>query len=256
MLRLHHSDPLRTGEQVILSKDSAHHLIHVMRAKVDDTFIIFNASGEFEANILSVDKKNVSAKITQQRSCQTESPCKITLIQAITRRERMDYSIQKATELGVTCIQPVLSEHCVVKLDAKKAQQRLHHWQGIAQHASEQSGRLLIPEIKPVLRWSEAIDQEHDNKDSLKLIFALIAARPLADIQLNDTQSNDTQQKTQHISIAVGPVGGFSESEVQLAQAQGFHAIKLGPRILRAETATTAALTAVQMLWGDLNVGA
>ena len=243
MLRLHYPEPLSTGLDISLSKDSAHHLIHVMRAKVEDKFIVFNKTGEFLARIIEINKKSVIANVFEQSICNTESDCNITLIQAVTRRERMDYSIQKATELGVNCIQPVLTEHCVVKLDASKSQKRIAHWQGIAQHASEQSGRLVIPIINPILTFKEALENLPEADDQLYLIFALSASQPLCNIQ----------KKSKNITLALGPVGGFSEKEVLLAQTKGFQAIKLGPRILRAETATTAALTAIQMRWGDMN---
>lgn len=243
MLRLYYPDELAPNSEVLLNNESAHHLVHVMRAKVDDDFIMFNEAGEFNASISSIAKKNVNALIGSQRACHTESDCNITLLQTVTRRERMDHSIQKATELGVTCIQPILTDHCVVKLDAKKSVQKVAHWQGIAQHASEQSGRLKIPLIKPVLKMEQALREIPDSENHLKLIFALIASSPLKHIQ-NDSKN---------IYVALGPVGGFSEKEVLHAQASGFQGIKLGPRILRAETATVAALTAIQMLWGDLN---
>jgi len=242
MLRLHHPDTLHSGDQLILAPESGHHLVQVMRAKVGDSFIIFNRSGEFDACIESINKKQVIAIIGQERACNAEPDIHITLLQAVTRRERMDYSIQKATELGVSCIQPVLTEHCVVKLNEKKSRQRLVHWQGIARHASEQSGRLSIPEIKPVLGIQQALNTVPQD-DSLKLLFTLAASQPLAGID-NDAKN---------IYLALGPVGGFSQQEIDWATEKGFNGIKLGPRILRAETATVAALTAIQLLWGDLN---
>lgn len=244
MLRLHHPDFIKAGSEIVIGKQAAHHLLNVMRTKINDSFILFNASGEFKALLISIDKKIATVKVQEKLVSDTESPCKITLFQAVTRRERMDYSIQKATELGVHCIQPVITEHCVVKLDEKKSRQRLKHWQGIAQHATEQSGRLVIPEIKPIMKWPVALENSPQDKKVLKLIFTLYAAKPLAMID----------QNADCIHLALGPVGGFSENEVSLALSHDFHPIKLGPRVLRAETATTAALTAVQMLWGDLNL--
>jgi len=242
MLRLHHVQTLESNTLVELSPEASHHLVQVMRVKIDSEFRIFNQSGEFIAHLKTLRGKIAVAKIGQKIETNTESNCKLTLLQAVTRRERMDYSIQKATELGVNIIQPVMTQHCVVKLDSKKSQKRLHHWQGIAQHAAEQSGRLIIPTIKPVLKWTEAIDTLA-NENYLKLIFALAASKPLHAIENQATR----------ICLAIGPVGGFSESEVNSAINKNFQAIKLGPRILRSETATTAALTAIQMRWGDLN---
>lgn len=248
MLRLHYADNLNIESEVNLPPEASHHLVNVMRAKVDDEFIIFNESGEFIARILRIDKKTTTIIIVSQRECKTESACNITLLQALTRRERMDYSIQKATELGVQIIQPVITEHCVVKLDQKRSLQRIKHWQGIAQHASEQSGRLKIPEIKPILKLDVTLQSLSQNNTDLKLIFALAASQPLSAIK-HETAKDEKKD----IYLALGPAGGFSVREVSLAQECGFKSIKLGPRILRAETATTAALTAIQLRWGDLD---
>ncbi|MBT8142965.1 MAG: 16S rRNA (uracil(1498)-N(3))-methyltransferase [Gammaproteobacteria bacterium] len=249
MIRLHFSGKLTPNSPVLLDADASHHLARVMRAKVGDHCVVFNSEAEYLATIQSISGKSVEVLIQQQRVNNNESTLAITLLQAVTRRERMDYSIQKATELGVSTIQPVLTQHCVVKLDAGKSEKRIKHWQGIARHATEQSGRLMVPGINPVLPWQAALNAATVLNCDLKMIFALQASRPLSDLQTSIKNS----QSPSHICLALGPVGGFSEHEVQLAKDQGFTSIKLGPRILRAETATTAALTAVQMLWGDLN---
>jgi len=242
MLRIHHSEALQENTTINLSAIASHHVINVMRLKVNSNLNVFNASGEFTAIIISITNKIAQVKVNEKLNTSTESNCEITLLQAITRRERMDYSIQKATEMGVACIQPVLTKHCVVKLNEKKSQQRINHWKGIALHASEQSGRLSVPIIKPILTWDNAL-QEHSDTDTLKLIFALAASKPLKSIE----------RQTSKVLLALGPVGGFSQHEVKSAVENEYQAIKLGPRILRAETATTAALTAIQMRWGDLN---
>ena len=242
MLRVYHSGHLEKNTSIDLSPEASHHVLNVMRLKIDSKLRVFNALGEYTATLSSFTKKIASVELTEKLDTYTESDCKITLLQAVTRRERMDYSIQKATEMGVTCIQPVLTQHCVVKLNSKKSEQRIAHWKGIALHASEQSGRLCVPEIKPILTWNEAL-AEHQNSQSLKLIFALAASQALREID----------SETKNILLALGPVGGFSQQELDKALGNNFTAIKLGPRILRAETATTAALTAIQMRWGDLN---
>lgn len=242
MLRVHHSGQLESNINLDLSPEASHHVLNVMRLKIDAKLKIFNASGEFSAHLQSVTNKIAHVSLGDKLDINTESNCEITLLQAVTRRERMDYSIQKATEMGVSCIQPVLTQHCVVKLNSKKSLQRIEHWKGIALHATEQSGRLIIPEIKPILSWNEALD-EYSQLDSLKLIFALAASKPLSKIKSD----------TKNILLALGPVGGFSQKELETALNKGFEPIKLGPRILRAETATTAALTAIQMRWGDLD---
>jgi len=242
MIRLHHAGKLKINTAVTLSKEASHRLVHVMRLKTGSQFSLFNSDGEFIVVLKKIDKKIAIGQIIESVKSETESFCKITLLQAVTRRERMDFSIQKATELGVSIIQPVITQHCVVKLDTKKIIKRMQHWKDIAQHATEQSGRLLIPEIKPVISWGEAV-QNTLKIDSLNLIFTLAAAKPLSQLQKSSKQ----------VTLAIGPVGGFSDQEIALAINNNFQGIKLGPRILRSETATTAALTAIQMRWGDLD---
>ncbi len=242
MLRIHHSGHLQKNTNVDLSSEASHHVLNVMRLKIDAEFRIFNASGEFHARLQAISNKIANVNVGEMLGSNPESDCEITLLQAITRRERMDYSIQKATEMGVTTIQPVLTQHCVVKLNQKKSLQRIEHWKGIALHAAEQSGRLKIPEIKPILTWSNALIEYNETK-ALKLIFALAASKPL----------NQIASDSKNILLALGPVGGFSVAEFDQAVSKDYKAIKLGPRILRAETATTAALTAIQMRWGDLD---
>ena len=243
MLRVYHSGFLQKNTIIELSPEASHHVLNVMRLKVDSNLRVFNVSGEYMAILSSNTKKIASLTLGEKLNITTESDCEITLLQAVTRRERMDYSIQKATEMGVSCIQPVLTQHCVVKLNEKKAQQRIEHWNGIALHATEQSGRLKVPEIKSILSWDAAL-AEYTSSKYLKLIFALAASKALSEIEVS----------SKNILLALGPVGGFSTQELEKALAKDYRAIKLGPRILRAETATTAALTAIQMRWGDLDI--
>ena len=240
MTRVYHAEKIEPGKLVKLDEFASHHLSRVMRNKAGDKVNVFNISGEYYGLIEAIGKKHVSVLIKEKLDVQTESPLHTTVIQAVTRRERMDYSIQKATELGINVIQPVFSEHCVVKLDEKRSQQRRKHWEGIARHAAEQSGRLSIPEIRPIRTFTEAINL---CEAELKLIFALHASQPLACLEHDSVTS---------LCYAIGPVGGFSDKEVDAAVTQNFNSIKFGPRILRAETATAAMLTAVQMRWGDL----
>jgi len=241
MTRVFYSGSLDLGLTYTLDEFASRHISQVLRCKIGNNVKVFNQSSEFLAEITSVAKHSVEIKTLKSLITRTESPLKIHLLQAVTRGERMDYSIQKATELGVTSIQPILTQHCVVKLDERKAGKRLAHWNGIARHATEQSGRLSIPDIHPILDFKEAIS--HKLSD-VHLIFALVSQSSLKSIKESNPSS---------VCIALGPVGGFSENEVTLALESGYQSIKLGPRILRAETATVAALTAMQMLWGDLN---
>ncbi len=242
MLRVYHSGQLQENINLDLSPETSHHVLKVMRLRIEAELRVFNATGEYFAHLKSVSKNIAQVNLGKRIEVNTESDCEITLLQAITRRERMDYSIQKATEMGVSCIQPVLTQHCVVKLNQKKSLQRVEHWKGICKHATEQSGRLKIPQIRPILSWDDAL-LEYGNTKALKLIFALAASKPL----------NKIESDNKNIILALGPVGGFSDNELQKAMLNHYQAVKLGPRILRAETATTAALTAIQIRWGDLD---
>lgn len=241
MTRVFHSELLTLNQEIELDDFAAQHLARVMRIKAGDKVNVFNSTGEYISEIVQASKKTVRALLIEKLDIHSESPLHTTLLQAVTRRERMDFSIQKATELGVNVIQPILTEHCVVKLDTKKAQQKLKHWQGIARHATEQSGRLSIPEIRPVCGFNESLKIDNN---SLKLIFALSASKPLSELAMTAIKS---------AIIAIGPVGGFSLAEVTTASQHDFQNIKFGPRTLRSETATVAALTALQMRWGDLS---
>ncbi len=239
MTRVYHSESLTLHQEIELDNFASQHLSRVMRVKLGDEVKVFNASGEFIGEVAAQNKNTVRVLLKRKLETHTESQLQTTLIQAVTRRERMDYSIQKATELGVSYIQPVLSEHCVVKLDEKKAAQKIKHWQGIARHASEQCGRLSIPEIHPVCTLPDALI----NSDAdLKFMFAL---------QASEAFSKLSGPVPESVCVAVGPVGGFSQREVGFSLDSGFKSTRLGPRVLRSETATAAILTAVQMRWGD-----
>jgi len=242
MTRVYHSEPLNLNQEIQLDDFAAQHLSRVMRVKIGDGVRVFNQGGEFQASVSQIHKNEVFVTTTKRLEVNTESLLSTVLLQAVTRRERMDFAIQKATELGVNVIQPIMTQHCVVKLDASKESKKLRHWQGIARHASEQSGRLQIPQILPILSYKEALESIQ-NESTLKLIFALTQANNLCEIAV---------EQFQKVAFCIGPVGGFSPEEVTLAIDKNFQSVKLGPRVLRSETASVAALTAIQLLWGDL----
>ncbi len=209
--------------------------------RADDAFILFNGEGHaWQARLVSVSKRNAAAKIETSLADNPESPLPVHLGLGISKGERMDYAIQKAVELGVTEITPLFTRYSMVKLDDKRKNKRHQHWQGIIIGACEQCGRNQLPLLHPAQdnsTWLTMIDTDK------KLLLD-----PLATQKLNEINS-----QPHSISLYIGPEGGLSEDEIDAAKQAGFTGIRLGPRILRTETAVVAALTAVQFTWGDLN---
>ena len=240
--RLFVSGALINGAEIELTGDRARYLGRVLRARVGDSLSVFNGEGpEWPARIQSMGKNRVVLELGDSIDASTESSLKIHLVQGISRGERMDFVVQKATELGVKRITPVLTEYGVVKLNDDRAEKRRLHWQGIAESACEQSGRTRPPLIDAPIRLKNWFGDKPERVDT-ELILAPRAAVPLAGIVAPKTK----------ICILIGPEGGFSDNEYDDANAAGFKAVSLGPRILRTETAAPAALAVMQSLWGDL----
>ncbi len=240
--RLYVSMPLAEGEQINLDEESAHYVRSVLRLKKDHDMVLFNGSGgEHFSTLTEVSRKTVSLVIKQWHDRNNESPLHIILGLGIARGDRMDFAVQKAVELGVNRITPLLTERCVVQFKGEKKPQRLIHWQKIVQHACEQSGRTLLPELIEIARLQDWLDKQH----GLKVFLDPYAQTSLADLK--------PQQMT--VTLLTGPEGGFSDQERDMAKAAGFIPVRLGKRILRTETASLSALSAVQMLWGDFGGG-
>lgn len=229
------------GSEIELDEHACKHLIQVLRLRPGDAFILFNGQGQaWQARLKTADKRHACATVLEALSSHPESPLAIHLGLGISRGERMDYAIQKAVELGVSEITPLFTRYSMVKLDPARQQKRLEHWQSIIISACEQCGRNRLPVIHPVADndvWLTAIDTD------LKLSLAPTANQTLRDIHAQPAS----------ISLYIGPEGGLSEAEIKQAGQQGFQGIRLGPRILRTETAVVAALSAVQLKWGDLS---
>ena len=240
MARIYVEHEIVVGGEFDLSAEAAHHIRSVLRLVQDAELILFNGNGgEYEARLTQVTRGVVRVTATSHRDAHTESPLELTLVQSISRGERMDYTIQKAVELGIQRIVPVVSQRTVVRLDPKRADKRLSHWRGIARHAAEQSGRTRVPElcaITPLEQWLIERDVAHR--------FLL---NPLAHLGLAAQTPS-----TPAITIIAGPEGGFETSEVEALEATGAVSVHLGPRTLRTETAAVSALSIVQALWGDL----
>lgn len=205
-----------------------------------DAVSLFNGDGrDYSGVIYEVQRQGLFVRINGSELNGNESPLKITLVQAISRGERMDYSLQKATELGVFCIQPVTSHRVEVRLDKKRQAKRLAHWQAVVISACEQSGRAVVPEVKAPLslrEWLAVADA------SQRLVLD-----PLAEIGMSSVPVTGNA-----VSVLVGPEGGFTGKELDDVKTMGITAVSLGPRVLRTETAGPAAIAVLQAAVGDL----
>ncbi|CAI8953571.1 16S rRNA (uracil(1498)-N(3))-methyltransferase [Pseudomonas chlororaphis] len=228
--------PLSLGEHE-LPEAQAHYIGRVLRMAEGDALQLFDGSGnEFRGTLLEVGKKRVVVRLDESFAGQVESPLQIHLGQGLSRGERMDWAIQKATELGVNEITPIFSERCEVRLKDERADKRLAHWRQVAVSACEQCGRSRVPVIHPPMLLADWIKQ---TQADLKLVLHPVA-EPLV-----------SHAKPATLAFLIGPEGGLSDTEVDQAQDAGFLPARLGPRVLRTETAPVVALTVAQQLWGD-----
>jgi 16S rRNA (uracil1498-N3)-methyltransferase len=237
--RIYYPAELTVNTPVVLNKMASHHLIRVLRMKAGAGIKVFNNSAyEYDCVLLDENQKATSIRIDAMTECHTESPLRIHLLQGVSRGDRMDLSIQKATELGLAKITPVICARTNISLDPDRARKKLEHWQQIIVSACEQSGRSRLTELGDICDLGSTL---HQTSAALKLVLD-----PKADTSLRRiaTQSD--------IVLLIGPEGGLSESEIELAKLNGFTSIALGPRILRTETAGIACIAALQTLWGDL----
>ncbi|STR45778.1 16S rRNA (uracil(1498)-N(3))-methyltransferase [Iodobacter fluviatilis] len=230
--------PLATGLGFNLPESVARH-VQVLRLQPDDNIILFNGQGgEYAARVTEMGKRHVSVEVLAWDEQDRESPLKLTLLQAISASDRMDYTIQKASELGVSQIQPIISEYCQQRLSGERAEKRLAHWQAIAVSAAEQCGRTRVPTILPILKFEQALAQNAE----LKLLLSPIGA--IRQEQLPATAASAT--------VLIGPEGGFSTQEESLAIAAGYTPLMLGPRIFRTETVAPVIAALLQSKYGDL----
>lgn len=240
--RIFQAVSLSVGTTIQLDEPASHHLARVLRAKVTDNVIIFNGEGgEYQGVITQITKKNVAVQIEHLSSCSRESPLDLWLVQGISRGEKMDYTIQKAVELGAKKIIPVFTERCTVKLDQERREKRWQHWQSIMISACEQCGRTEIPTLDMPVSLSDWLKE----KCEIEMAFVLT---PLAETKLKEI----TIQPSQRTVLLIGPEGGLTEAEIDSARQKGFRSLSLGPRVLRTETAAVAALTALQSFFGDM----
>lgn len=225
-------------QEIILDTNVSNHLLQVLRLKVNDPLKIFNDSGgEFSAIITAINKHHATVLIKEFVQCNRESPLQIHLGQGISRGEKMDFTIQKAVELGVNTITPLFTEHCNVKLKNERLENRLRHWHGVAISAAEQSGRCYVSKILP----TQTLGDWFTTTTSLCLVLDHRATNNLSDIK----------ERPSSATLLIGPEGGLSDKEIIFAKQNNFLPVKLGPRILRTETAALAAISVLQAKWGD-----
>ena len=238
MPRFYLPAPLALQTTFSLPENIVRH-IHVLRLNTGDSITLFNGTGnDFDATLQAIGKRHAQCHITAQRQPENESPLAITLVQAISSGDRMDFTLQKSVELGVRAIQPIISERCVVRLSGERADKRVQRWQDIAIAACEQSGRSIVPTVLPIVSFSDYLRQM---PPELHLMMSLRHATPLRHIA----------PAPQQLRLMIGPEGGWTPAEEQAALEAGVQTITLGKRVLRTETAAMAAMAAMQVLWGD-----
>ncbi|MBI3527736.1 MAG: 16S rRNA (uracil(1498)-N(3))-methyltransferase [Betaproteobacteria bacterium] len=241
--RFHFEGKLGNGSEVRLHPAAAHHAVRVLRLAVGEPVVMFDGlGGEFEARITRIDRGDVSVKTGAHLDVERESRLHVRLVQGLSSGDRMDITLQKAVELGVAAIQPVATERSVVKLKDERAQRRVEHWQNLVISACEQCGRNRVPEVSPLMSlpdWLAQLDMPAAD-DEARLLLSPTASVPLKALA-----------PKARMTLLIGPEGGLSPVENQLAQSRWFRQVRLGPRILRTETAALAALSAIQALWGD-----
>jgi len=230
--------PLASGAEVELPDRVVRH-VTVLRLRIGDQLTLFNGSGgEHQCALSRVTKNSVRARVIAWHDLERESGIQITLAQGLSGSDRMDYAMQKATELGVCAILPLATERSMVRLSEERAERRLAHWRNVVAAACEQCGRNRLPEVRPVATFGEFLSAAGTGAQRLLLT-------PAGAVRLRELTPAD------RIIVLIGPEGGLSEDEQGRALKAGFTAVRFGPRVLRTETAPLAAISALQAMWGD-----
>lgn len=239
--RIYHPEPLDTGREVTLGGEDARYLTRVLRLAPGAPLVLFDGrGGEYAGEIAgTAGRREVTVRVGSHRPVERESSLPVTVAQGISRGERMDHVVQKCTELGIDRLVPLACERGVVRLDERRAEARREHWQRIAAEACRQCGRNRLPAIAPVTAIEDWLAAP---AAGTCVVLAPEAGQRLADLPRPDGR----------LTLLIGPEGGLTEQESLAARDAGFRPLRLGPRILRTETAAVAAVTAAQLLWGDL----
>ena len=236
--RVYSSSLLTSGQVCALDEHASHHLARVLRVKVGTQVSVFNGDGQdYSGQVDAVSKQQVTVNITSVKSIHTESTLRTCLALAVSKGDRFDWAIKKATELGVTSIVPILSQRVDVRLSPERWLKKRTHWQQVVISACEQSGRAVIPEVlspEPLDSWVAGVEAD---------------CKYLLDPSL---ESEVTSTTPKSVAVLIGPEGGFTSEELRLASQFGFYALRLGPRVLRTETAPLVALSVIGARWGDI----
>jgi 16S rRNA (uracil1498-N3)-methyltransferase len=239
--RFHTDDALRAGGMAVLPEDAAHHAVHVLRLRAGEEVTLFNGrGGEYAGRIAAIERLRVSVDVLAHHAIERESPLAVTLVQGVSSSEKMDFTVQKAVELGVAALQPVVAARSVGRIAGDRAAQKRVHWQRVAVAACEQCGRNRVPQVLPPLPLAEYCRTAADAGDRLLL-------SPEARLGLREAAARLKGTAT----LAAGPEAGFSAAEEAMLAEAGFVPVRLGPRVLRTETAALAALAALNALAGD-----
>lgn len=239
--RIHCEVRLGPGAQFALAPEAAQHVSKALRLKVGDALSVFDGrGGEYDAAILRIDRDRVEVKVGARSAIERESALAVGLVQGLPEADKMDWIIQKSVELGVSWIQPLVCDRSVVRLSGERAARREAHWRRVAIAACEQSGRNRVPEVRPTLGFQSWIAAPCE------------LARWMLEPDAPPLANHASPQAP--FELVVGPEGGFSERERELALSRGCEPLSLGPRVMRTETAPVAALAAIHALWGDFAV--
>ena len=236
--RVYSSSPLTSGQVCGLDEHASHHLARVLRVKVGTQVSVFNGDGhDYSGHVDAVSKQRVTVNITSVKRLHTESTLHTCLALAVSKGDRFDWAIKKATELGVTSIVPILSQRVDVRLSPERWLKKRAHWQQVVISACEQSGRAVIPEVAapaPLDSWVAGVEAD---------------CKYLLDPSVDTEETSTTPES---VAVLIGPEGGFTSEELRLASQFGFYALRLGPRVLRTETAPLVALSVIGARWGDI----
>ena len=238
--RFYADQPLRAGGTLLLPEDTAHHAVHVLRLHAGEAVTLFNGrGGEFAGRIAAIERLRVTVDLLEHRPLERESPLAVTLLQGVSSSEKMDFTVQKATELGVAALQPLIAARSTGRIAGERAAQKRAHWQRVAIAACEQCGRNRVPQVLPPLPLAEFCRGP--------LAGPGLLLSPTAQLGLRDAAA----RLQGSVALAAGPEAGFTAAEEALLAGAGCVPVRLGPRVLRTETAALAALAALNALAGD-----